>query len=221
MFRKRGHGEWGRRFRKTGPDARKGLDFRGVQQPPFSQKAEQIVQIAFAHRKASLAPAQLAVLFYHCGVRIPRPMDDDGAIKRVVVGRIEPDQPLRATVLSNVVVAGHERPLARSIRTGAIGEAVEEAGVPRIGACAVGDKQAGGVATRNIKEMQPRFGRWRRKIRDGDAVMAPDCVTMPVKRGQCLAHDLWIERRDWHVSRFGNRGDSAAARYGCGFQRHR
>jgi hypothetical protein len=68
--------------------------------------AEHFCETILAHRKAALAAPQFSMRLDHVFIGVPCTVEDDRAIHRMIVGRIEAREPLRSAMLADIIVAG-------------------------------------------------------------------------------------------------------------------
>src|SRR5690242_10899740 len=82
--------------------------------------------------ETSFAAAENAMGLRQLRAHVPGSVHNDGARKRVVVGRIETGQPDRAAMRADIKTVGSVRTRGGGVRLGFVGEALEPARVRRV-----------------------------------------------------------------------------------------
>ena len=90
---------------------KRSISFVGKQQPPRAEPVEDLRDIIFGHRKTSLATANLAEALDHIIADVACRMDNDRAIERQIIFRVQTLQSTGLSVLSDIRLASEKASL--------------------------------------------------------------------------------------------------------------
>ena len=145
-------------------------------------------------REAAFAAAEAAIGAQDTGLGIPGAVDDDRPTLGVAVRIIEATDPHRAAILALIVAAGDVGAFRARLRADQVGEALQEAGMPRIGAAAVRDQVPGDTAAVGVEQDEARLRRSAGEIGNGDDVGMEDLRTVAVEGGAGAGDDARVDR---------------------------
>jgi hypothetical protein len=142
-------------------------------------------------REAAFAATGHAEMADHLVADVPGTVHDDPPGERVVIARLQALEPDRMAMGSDIGSPGPIGSCRARVRAWLIREALQPAGMQRVGAAPVGDQMRARAALGDIHQVKSRHTRGQGEVRNGDEILEADAVVVSFQRGQRTMQQDW------------------------------
>jgi len=159
------------------------IDIVGIEKAAGTQFRHDFGETCAGYRETAFAAAGHAEMVDHLVADVPGAVHHDPAGEGVVIGRIQSFEPNRLAMGSDIRGTGPIGSCRARVRAWCVGEALEPAGMQRVGAATVRDPMRVDAAIGKTHQMQPGHTRVQGEIGNADEVLVGDALAVSV---QCI-----------------------------------